>query len=287
MHYTARNNILFVIVLYNQRLESCRSYASLLSLYNDLSIYIYDNSPSAQHSLQEFGNNICYVSRPDNPGLSYAYNRAAEYAEKNGFGWMFLLDQDTGFAPRSLPEYIDAINSNPSVMLFSSPMAIGSGKYISPLRKRAFFIQAITKIPLGIIPSAKYTVINSGMMINVAAFAAVGGYKEQVWLDFSDIQFVDRFSRKYEDIFIVDSPSFQEFSDEVHTASQKIERFRIFCTCLKHCERAGICDDLFYFCVVSKRMLSLIVKTKSFKSVPVFFKYYLGSGTKSQTGRLI
>jgi GT2 family glycosyltransferase len=268
------NNILAVIVLYNTPLYKSKTYISLL-YNNSLPLFIYDNSPVAQDITIKQSDRIIYIHNPENPGLSYAYNRAAEYARNNGFDWMLLLDQDTIFAENILSEYEEAISNNPGIKLFVPPIKVHNQKFLSPVRSKHRVSYLAKNVPSGVASLGEYSPVNSGMMILVDAFLAVGGYNEKVRIDYSDFQFLERFRRHYDEFFVLKSVCFQEFSNEVQNTEQLIERYKVFCECLKNCDRENISDNFDYLWIVGKRALSLTLRTKRLNFLGIFFKDYL------------
>lgn len=132
-----------------------------------------------------------------------------------------------------------------------------------------------TSISYGENRLAEYTLINSGMMINIKAFFDVEGYNEKVRIDYSDYQFIERFCRKYDRFFILNSICYQEFSNIVQSPQQKLHRYISFCDSIKNCDKSTYIDKVIYLFIVVKRMISLISETRSLTPVFTFVKYYL------------
>jgi GT2 family glycosyltransferase len=193
--------ILVVIVLYNQSIEESNSYNSLIRNYDEFydKLFIYDNSMIAQNSIHDFdGIKQCYFHDPSNPGLSKVYNKAARYAVDHNYEWLLLLDQDTTFPPNILVEYRKAIKENHSVKLFTIKTKLSnSNKYMSPTIIKNKKTNYADSVPNGLTNLSRYSMINSGLMINTMAFLEVGGYNEELWLDFSDHEFIERFKKQY------------------------------------------------------------------------------------------
>lgn len=268
-------NILLVVVLYRQKLWDCNSYETLIKHNPDVPLFIYDNSPVAQHSQSEFGVKVKYISDTSNPGLSFANNRAADYAKSIHAEWILLLNQDTFFAPNILKEYTKAIEQNPSIKLFAAPMEIDGGLYMSPVRVCFHCARPTKTVPHGVLSLKKYAPIDSGQLINVEALHEVGGYNENVPLDFCEYQFHRRLLRRYDTFFVLSTPCKQEFSDQVQNTEQKLKRYEIFCRCLRNCEKDGFGDRMAYCYIVFKRALSLVLFGRNLKPLKVFFKIYL------------
>lgn len=268
-------DILFVVVLYNETLGDCNTCRTLVASNKDVALLVFDNSPSAMHPEGIDRPNTVYVSRTDNPGLSYAYNYAAQYALEKGFGWLLLLDQDTEFTAGILSHYIAHANEHPNIMLFAPRMVVSDGRFISPVLKRFWGTKLERQAPRGVVSIKSHIPINSGMLINVEAFLKVGGYNNSVVLDFSDYQFIERFARHYDTFYVLSDICRQQFSDQVQSKKQKLTRFSIFCNCLKNCEKHSFKEYLFYFCIILKRTCSLIISTRSLAPVKISIKKYL------------
>lgn len=268
-------NLLLVIVLYKQPLWESNSFKTLIKDNFDLPLFIYDNSPLPQHRQDEFGANVKYVSDISNPGLSFANNRAADYAKSMGYNWMLLLDQDTLFPPHIIEEYLKAVEQNPDIKLFVSPMKLDKGLYMSPVKVRFHIARPAKTTPQGIVSLKKYAPIDSGQLINVNALHEVGGYNEKVPIDFCEYQFHRRLLKKYNVFFVLQTPCHQEFSNEIQNAEQKLKRYEIFCKCLKNCEKDGFFDKVAYTYIVFKRALSLVLFSGNIKPLKSFFTIYL------------
>ena len=268
-------NALIVTVLYRQSLFNSNIYLSLLTYHKDRVVLIYDNSPNPLHKAVDFPAHWIYISDTSNPGLSKAYNTAATFAKINGFEWLILTDQDTILPKTLLSTYKNAIHSEPNIKLFAPLIKEKTGLYLSPVPIN-HYITKLTNIPVkGNINLSKYTLINSGLCINVEAFLSVGGYNESVFLDYSDIQFISNFSKKYDKGFIVNLIGYQNFSNTEHNINEKIRRFKLFCQSIK-----GFCadknsDHKWIKYIVLKRALSLSFQAKNISPIKIFFNHYL------------
>lgn len=265
--------LLFVIVIYNLDFHQSSTYQTLLLPHSDIPTYIIDNSLYSQ--IVQDSNVIFYSHHPDNPGVSFAYNEAAKYAKENGYEWMLLLDQDTHFPNGILQEYLDCIRSRPDIHLIAPPVNVSNGRYMSPVKLWWKMGLINNNVPKGqIISLYDYSPINSGMCISVDAFFKCGGYKNQVFLDYSDFQFIERFRRISDKGYILKTEIHQEFSTLVDDRDKMLSRYQLFCLSLKQCDMPSFVDRMGYAMVVLKRGVSLILKTHSFRPVLIFFKYY-------------
>lgn len=267
------DRILFVVVLYRTDYFTSATYKSILFEESQYHVYIFDNSPEPQIIKDE---NVTYIHHPENPGLSFAYNEAARFAKEHNYEWMILLDQDTHFPKGLLNEYINCIHEHPDIHIIAPPVNVGRGKYMSPV-KLWWKMGLISKnVPHGKTVSLyDYSPINSGMCISVKSFYRAGGYKSEVFLDYSDFQFIERVRRVSDKCFILNTEIYQEFSALVDDESKVLSRYKQFCLSLKYCDKPCVTDRLGFAVVVIKRGASLVFKTHSFKPIQIFFKHYL------------
>ena len=265
--------ILFIIVLYKCQYHDCKSYRTLISKSDKNHVFIYDNSPDPQ-SVTDL--NVTYIHDPTNRGISHAYNVAADYARRQNYDWLLLMDQDTTFSEGIMDDYLGHIFSHPEVRLFVPPVRVDSLFYMSPVKLFWKFGFLSKCIPSGqVISLYDYSPINSGMCISVDAFFECGGYNENVFLDYSDYQFIERFRKRYSNCYVLETCVYQDFSVVVDNRDKSMKRLVMFCKSLKHFERNSILDSLGIDLVVIKRSLSLMVKYKSLRPLDIFFKFYI------------
>ena len=255
------SKILFVVVLYNERLSDCNTYKTLLCNYDNYPLFVYDNSPISMN--YHVRSNLFYVHDSSNPGISFAYNQAAIFAKENNYEWMLFLDQDTIFPSNIIQDYLISMENNPQIKMFLPRVMANNDYYMSPSISRFRISYLSLQAPIGIISLKKYTAINSGLLVNIDAFINVGGYDESVFLDFSDHEFIRRFRMKYESVFVIDSVCMQNFSSLTQSSDQKNKRFSLFCLSLINCNRRNLFDSFCVFIIIIKRMLVLLRQTNS------------------------
>jgi len=270
---------LFVLVLYEKELSNSESFCSIkrqLGKFNEKScFYVYDNS-RLPHFTEKYDNlNIEYIHDSTNSGLSVAYNLAAKYATKLNKKWMILLDQDTDFENNFIDCLIDSVRHNLNIKLFAPILKINNDQLFSPCLfkfNRGFLIN---KINPGIQSLAKFSPVNSGMVVNLELFNQVGGYNEKIKLDFSDFQFIEKIKKVNSDFYVMPSINFQDFSNNEKDIYKLNKRFYYFCDGAKKFERNNLIDSILFFVVVFQRMISLIVKTRSLIYVRTFIENYI------------
>ena len=262
-----------VVVLYNLKIEESETIISLdRSLENAsmmMDLVVYDNSLESDResgSIFTYGCfRVHYFHDDTNPGVSKAYNFAASYANSLKKSWMLLLDQDTSFPVDAISTYILALKENSTVKLLAPLLRIADGRIISPSRyccKRGF---GLKQISLGLHSFKGISPVNSGMLINLEAFAVVGGYNEKVKLDFSDFQFIERFKKRFDLFCVVNVVATHAFSNEETSVEKLNERFGLYCDGARNCVHTSFLDWFQYMIVVFIRASSLVFRTKKLR----------------------
>ena len=256
---------LIVIVLYKQTTEESISYNSLRQQIQDNALfeymfYVHDNSPNKLNIVDE---NIYYSHHPENPGLSFAFNRAAGYARENDFDWLLLSDQDTLFAEGFFQAIKQAILEYPDISLFVPILRLTDDTMFSPCKFHNMFVKPLQCLPKGILSLNSTTPVNSGMVIKTARFFEGGGYDERLRVDFCDFAFLSKVRILDDRYCIIDSVAYQSFSNRETDKEKLLERFRIYLndavnyTCNSFLEKTGL------FFSVLKHSYTIFVRTRS------------------------
>ena len=267
-----KGDVLYVAVLYRQELSESNAYRTLL--HDRAHVYIHDNSPEAV-SPAHLPEGWVYVSDPSNPGLSAAYNAAARYGVEHGFKWLMITDQDTTYAEGAGDRYEAFPDRYPEERIFIPRVTIPDGRYISPVRKRWYFAHPEKEPLTGRIRLAHSAVINSGLLIDLDAFQRCGGYSEKVFLDFSDFQFIDKFSQKYPYGKVIDEVLHQCFSALTDSRATMLKRYGTFCRSLKGYEANKLSARMGIHLAVVKRGVMLCVRSKAMEPLRILKENYL------------
>ncbi len=277
------NDIMAIIVLYNEELYNSNSFKTLLQSVNfakmtNIHLFVYDNSPQPQ-IIPENNHSpfiIHYKSDITNGGISKAYNCGADVAKKLGtIQWLLFLDQDTNLPENLFVQYKSNISAHQNIHMFVPILMLQNGVVFSPCRylfKRGF---PLKKIAPGIHSFKNYSPVNSGMLVQLKAFFDSGGYKELVRLDFSDFQFVERFRKKSNFFVVIDAVCIQQFSNEETSVEKLNKRYRFFCEGAKYADRNNWLDAVMYFGVAFMRATTLFMRTKKTVFYKTFLQQYL------------
>lgn len=272
-------DVLGIIVLYNSTIEDSDTIKSLnLSLEkNDrnLDMFVYDNSRYPKHLESKFiykRMNIYYINDISNSGVSKAYNSGASYANDLDKKWILLLDQDTKFPENSLNEYLSVKNINDSEIKIIVPTLFFENSIYSP--SGYYFYKTIKhKCKTGVNFLSGKTLLNSGLFVNLNFFNLVGGYNENIPLDFSDVSFIERV-KKYTNKFylLTIKCSHNLSSDELDVQIIK-ERFKYYVQgALYYAQEKNRIKIIIYAWVLLRALKLTIRHSETF-----FLKYLLSS----------
>jgi rhamnosyltransferase len=146
-------------------------------------VVIVDNTPddSITARLRErFINTakVQLIENKANTGISIALNQGLEHALKQGYKWILTLDQDT----QCYPDMVDTLLRASNACEWNPPV-IG-GNYLDPRNKGPF-------VPTQGADSflEQKTVITSGCLVDAAAAKAIGGFREDYFIDQVDHEF--------------------------------------------------------------------------------------------------
>lgn len=186
--------ILIVVVRYRTPLDQSSVMQSLAqafsadpSLEQSFTTLVWDNSPDPlTNPVAAFP--FEYRHTGENLGVSGAYNRAMELAEQRGDTWLLLLDQDTTL-PSGLLEamhtYAARLEGDRHVAAVA-PSILMHQTLVSP--KVTAKWSGARDFPAGFsgATSQEVVLVNTGLLLRVAALRQMGGFSEDFWLDFSD-----------------------------------------------------------------------------------------------------
>jgi glycosyltransferase involved in cell wall biosynthesis len=281
------SQVLPILVIYNQDFREASSIKMLNRMLvgreERMDLFIYDNSKLNEHtnSFQYENFNVSYIHDPSNPGVSRAYNFGARHAESLNKQWVLLLDQDTVFPEKYLDQYEHAINGHPELNIFVPILKVETGQILSPCKyvhKRGRWPKTMSE---GKLDTRTYSPVNSGMMINLDTFFKAGGYNEKIKLDFADFQFMEKVSKVEAHFYVINMIGQQDFSGFESNVQKLKDRFVFFCQGAKNCEREHFLDSWWYFVLVTRRMLSLILKTRRFFFFGEYCKHYVFNSNRS------
>ena len=269
--------ILYVIVLYRCRLEDSAAFKTLLFMHKDIykDIFVYDNSPEPQTTNVNVGQ---YVNDTKNGGIGMAYNAAVRYALKEGYQWMLLSDQDTNFSIDAIACYERAAEEQSQYQMIVPRHKIENGKYISPTHYRMHTSKICDSAPTGAAKFSDVCPINSGILITVDSFSRVGGYYDDIWLDFSDIAFIEKYKKTYPIFYIMEDVTCLQTFSAMETDRQKVfSRFCIYLECAHNFRKCTSGNFLSLTCTTLRPTLSRTLKERTLRYLKAYCDYYISN----------
>jgi GT2 family glycosyltransferase len=197
-----------VVVLYKTAIEDSVTVQSLMAARAETSlpvhVLIVDNSAVEGAAEAVVAQGVTYLPALGNLGLSNAYNRALEFAERAGFDWLITLDQDTALPSIFLRELEGVLAEvGPRLEIGAIvPQIVAGGQLVSPYDfewgARARYL------PRGYVgvPDTRVFAFNSAAIVRVEAVRQVGGYSPYYWLDCSDAYLFDALWRYGKRVYV-------------------------------------------------------------------------------------
>lgn len=272
-------SILAVLVLYGKQPTASATLQSLAAALHredmTLDLLLYDNSPVplvTDPSALSLPFKIHYCHDPSNPGVSAAFNAGAKLARQMGKEWLLLLDQDTVFPQDAVDRYLSALRDGGHSLF--APKLTAEGRLLSPCGYLAGIGYHLRSVDQGSMRLEGRSVLNSGLLVALAAFEAVGGYDENVRVDFADFTFLNRFRRLFSEINVVDMACRHGFSNlEMVPLDAALRRFSGYC---RDGRAAAITPLLIltHAFLVLRRCAVLTLRYGSIRFLPELSKYF-------------
>ena len=263
-----RSPILPVVILYNMDLYDSNVYKSLLCQYPSMSIVVYDNSPDA-HEISD--KNIIYFHDENNGGVSAGYNYAAKEARKSeSFSFLLLLDQDTIFSSDYIKKLENAIVELPNIDVFV-PIVFFNGNMVFSPYKRSLFVGNNVVLGEGKYSLKRYLPVNSGACIRLKAFNQIDGYNPSIMLDFADIDFFSRLCQVSDEFYLLNSNTYQNFSNNETDYAKLKKRFSLFLQSGNAARENTIINKWVRFTML-KHAIALSLRTMNLYFIYHFFK---------------
>ena len=162
------------IVLYNPEENVRRNILSISGQVDKL--YVVDNSQNKNEVLvsriKELGN-IEYIFLDENVGIGKALNVAAHKAIDDKFDFLITLDQDSYPPENMVDKLLEVSHKIPNVGV------------VSPVHANKFNTQKTDETNW----TEKFDVMSSGNLLNLKVFDKVGGFNEDFFIDFVDIEY--------------------------------------------------------------------------------------------------
>lgn len=169
-----------VVILYNpdmkELLRHIHTYLPYLAI-----LYVFDNSVDSTDNagyFDQYPGRVIYVKNPENRGIAWPLNHAAELARAAGFTWLLTMDQDSGWSDTEAERYFSFCKHH---LFNDNRIAVVGPSFESPPEKgRTEKVIDVT------------TVITSGSLIQLTIHRQCGGFDERLFIDEVDHEYCYR-----------------------------------------------------------------------------------------------
>jgi rhamnosyltransferase len=184
----------------------------LRSISNDVGkVYVIDNTPSAGSDwltaewFATAGYAVEFHALGENRGIAAAQNVGIELAIRYGFGHIILFDQDSAPSPGmigSLYGAADALSAAGVKVGAVGPLLFDEKykKFVAGVRHSGMFVRKVPLTPEDVDPAAVDYLIASGALISTQVLQEVGLMREELFIDWVDIEWglrAENFGRKH------------------------------------------------------------------------------------------
>jgi len=199
-----KNDLCLIIVTYQTKINE---FIDILKKHQDnfQQVIIVNNSPEIDLSQFQSKHEVTLINNPGNIGLSSALNVGIKAAKKLKFKMVALFDQDTELPLNFLQKMLHYINSYQG----DKPVAVYSPiyhNYVTDERSMHINFKPFRLIR-GLVDDSSYAhphyVITSGSFIPISVLDDVGLMREELFIDFVDIEWCLRARCKGYDIVAI------------------------------------------------------------------------------------
>ncbi|WP_299701031.1 glycosyltransferase family 2 protein [uncultured Pontibacter sp.] len=166
-----------VVVLYRPDEEVVENINTYITSVQKL--YLVDNTETSNHTivqaLQSASERVEYIHLLENRGIAKALNEAATRALQEGYDWLLTMDQDSRASQGMLSDLL-AVGDTYA----SEELGIIAPRYIQQTDETVIPRHGIEEVDV---------VITSGNLLNLKAYAEVGPFREDFFIDYVDHEY--------------------------------------------------------------------------------------------------
>jgi rhamnosyltransferase len=146
---------------------------------------IVDNgsSPSCVERIREIADRLAVhvILNPTNEGIASALNSGTRWAAARGYRWVLTLDQDTTVADDMIDSQLEVYRS----CHLAEKLAIIGSNYRHKVSGRAWLREGANST----CGQEMISVLTSGSLVSIHAYEAIGGFREEFFIDCVDHEF--------------------------------------------------------------------------------------------------
>lgn len=233
-----------IVIYRTNTIEIEKSLKSILKSFQDLTLYLIDNSPTDELKILVTDPRIEYYHNPLNPGFGAAHNIAIQKSITSGCKYHFIVNPDIYFDKDVITPLVEYMKNNEGVgmimpqilnedgtiqnlpKLLPSPCSILLRKIKRP---SGYYKKFIEKYELRNVPKIKIynAPILSGCftLLNLQAIQEVGMYDDNYFMYFEDWDLSRRMHQKYKTIYY---PLVSVYHGYESGANKNFKLFKIF-----------------------------------------------------------
>lgn len=168
-----------VVILYNPSNEVINNIQTYIHQIDKL--YVIDNSNFSNGYLFDnlkYIEKIVYLPNYENLGVAKALNIGAKKAIEEGYEFLLTMDQDSSFDEDNLKSFFDKIDKLNNFGIISPYHVVGNK--IIPKDNKIIDVDAV---------------MTSGNILNLSAYKNVGGFLDELFIDYVDYEFCFRLKK--------------------------------------------------------------------------------------------
>ncbi|OGU35022.1 MAG: hypothetical protein A2068_07225 [Ignavibacteria bacterium GWB2_35_6b] len=182
---SSKYKVMGVVVLYNPDQDVLKNISTYLDQVGQL--MVFDNSDITNSEIVDkikSLKNVNYISFGQNLGIARALNHAAQVAIEKGYKFLLTMDQDSKAPLNLVSACISVFKGSNNVGLVTPLHANKFGTHIKPIGQ-------IEKTTIA---------MTSGNLISLDVYKKVGGFEEDYFLDYMDIEYCFKLHLHHYDI---------------------------------------------------------------------------------------
>ena len=173
------------IVLFNPDVQVLKR--NVEALYEQIDSFVLidncsQNRADIEHLISDYNSEkITYIVNEENYGIARALNQILQFAEDRGYQWYLTMDQDSKCCVNLIEEYSKIINSVDNIGILC-PFILNNNKITFDEYKNM-------ELPSFEFVKEPIMCITSGCLNQVKAAKEIGGYHEELFIDYVDGEF--------------------------------------------------------------------------------------------------
>jgi rhamnosyltransferase len=174
-------NTCALIVTYHPDIHLAARIEKILPQVHRIVVVDNGSSPSCVQPLRDLADQsgVHLISNPRNEGLARALNEGTQWAADNAYQWVLQLDQDTTVEPDMLDSLAQVFRQDRA----PQSIAIIGANYIDKVTGKP----GAALSPF--IATDEVAVLTSGSLLSLNAFRALGGFRDDFFIDCVDFEY--------------------------------------------------------------------------------------------------